>query len=127
SSAETVLSVLELRRGRDSSGQPREWVLRCPVLPSTAAFGPGGDLLAVGYSDGSAQLWDLRSPGGRPGTGDGQAPREVFRWVAHAAAVRTLDFTADGTGVVTSADAADVQVLDLSRLHDRLAPLGLDW
>ncbi|HKB36082.1 MAG TPA: WD40 repeat domain-containing protein, partial [Gemmataceae bacterium] len=108
-SAESFVYLLDLRAG----GKPLR--LACPVMPTTATFSRDGQFLALGNTDGSAQLRNAVTGA------------DLFRWVPHSTPIRALDFGADGRDLATAAAGGDVQVLDLTRLRSHLAPLGLDW
>jgi WD40 repeat protein len=83
---------------------------------SACAFSPDSGLLAVGYEDGSAQVWGLGGEG------------MLFQWKPHAKEIRLLQFTPDGTTLVSGdGQAPDLEVLDLTGLRRRLAEIGLDW
>src|SRR5262249_49013953 len=62
-SDESLLNLLDFRNGR---GPLR---IRCLVIPTAAAFSPDGRLLAVGYTDGSGQVFDASTGA------------DLFRWV----------------------------------------------
>ena len=104
--AETFVNVQEV-------GGSRAWRIPSGVLATSASFSPDGRLLALGYTDGLAQLWDVK------GT-------ELFHWSTPRRGVQALAFAGD-TAVASSGVGGDVRIVDLLELRRRLAPLGLDW
>jgi serine/threonine protein kinase/WD40 repeat protein len=87
-----------------------------PTYVSCQAFSPDGRLLAVGFRDGSAKLWDL------------ERGEELFQWTAHAEKVARMQFTPDGTVLVsTDGESPNLQFLNLSSLRRQLGAIGLDW
>ena len=78
-------------------------------------FHPGNGLFAVGYKDGSVQVWDVA------------AGEELFRWSAYSDPVIHLAFTPDGTALATSDGQSSIQLLDFPKLRKQLGKIGLDW
>jgi len=102
-------------RVRDLPGGTTPHTIPCSVLPTVAAFSADGRLLAVGDNDGTVRLWDAR------------AGVELLHWQAHKGTIRSLAFAGGGGVLACGVEGADVQLLDLDRLRERLAALGLGW
>ena len=83
--------------------------------PSAFAFSADSRFLAVGYRDGSAQVWDLA------------AGEEVFRVGLRSRAIVQLAFSGDGSLLAATDGQSAVQLLDLSALRRQLTGIGLDW
>jgi WD40 repeat protein len=86
-------------------------------IPTSYCFNPGSRLLAIGYQDGSIQLWDIA------------AGEELFRfrWNAYSGPIIQVAFTPDGTALATSDRQSSIQLLDLPKLRKQLGESGLDW
>ena len=91
--------------------------MRGSGVPTSYAFSPDSAMLAIGYRDGSAQLWDLTNN------------EMMFRWKEHSAAITRLAFTPDGTEIASSGmiNSSGIRFLDLTGLRRQLAAVGLDW
>jgi WD40 repeat protein len=85
------------------------------LVPAADAFSPDNRLLAIGYPDGSVQLWDV------------PAGQELCRWPAHARSVRNLVFTPEGDLATTEGQSSAIRVWHLTKLRHRLAEIGLGW
>ena len=83
-------------------------------IATSHCFHPDNRLFAVGYTDGSIQLWDVA------------AAEELFRWSAYSGLVRHLAFTPDGTALATSDGKSSIQLLHLPKLRKQLDKIGLD-
>ena len=83
--------------------------------PDAYAFSPDSRLLAIGYRDGTVQLWEI------------ERGEELFRYASGAKSVAHLAFTHDG-GAVASTDGTspEIQLLQLAGLRQRLADMSLD-
>jgi WD40 repeat protein len=86
-----------------------------PAAPSAYAFSPDGGLLAIGYRDGSAGLWDVA--GGE----------EIFRGNFCSQPVAQLAFTPDGVSLAVTDGKSPIQLLHLAGLRRQLAEVGLGW
>jgi serine/threonine protein kinase/WD40 repeat protein len=87
-----------------------------PTYVSCHAFSPDGRLLAVGFRNGSAKLWDL------------ERGEELFQWTAHTERITQMQFTPDGTALAsTDGESPNLQLLNLSSLRRQLGVIGLDW
>jgi WD40 repeat protein len=86
-------------------------------MASTYAFSPDSRLLAVGYGDGSIQLWSM------------SRGEEIFRWPAHNSPVTRVSFTPEGSiaSVAGAESGSRYEVLEVGTIRRRLAELGLDW
>ncbi len=71
-------------------------------LFTAVAFGPGS-LIATGMSDGTTVVWKLSTDGAKP----------ILTLAGHEAAVGGVDFSPDGTRLVTSSDGT-VKVWDIT-------------
>jgi WD40 repeat protein len=92
-------------------------------LPSTSGrsltrlrFSPDSRLLAAGASDGTTYVWDLRAIGTRGLHLD----QDMFTLRGHRGAIRGVEFTHDGTALVTYDDGDCVKLWDLHA--DKLDP-----
>ncbi|HEY3964614.1 MAG TPA: protein kinase [Planctomycetaceae bacterium] len=83
--------------------------------PDAYAFSPDSRLLAIGYRDGSVQLWEI------------ERGEELYHYASGAKSVAYLAFTHDG-GALASSDGTSpqIQLLHVSDLRHRLAEMGLD-
>jgi WD40 repeat protein len=98
-----------------SSGKPR-LVVRGSGQPQACAFSPDNALLAVGFNDGSIQLWKLESN------------ELLFQFFPQTNGLSHLAFTSDGARLASSdGKSAGIQFLDLTALRRQLADAGLDW
>ena len=86
-----------------------------PSTPTAYALDPVGQLLAVGYQDGSITLWDI------PGN------KEILHAGFCRQAISQLAFTPDGNSLALTDAKSPIQRLDLTRLRAHLAEIGLDW
>jgi serine/threonine protein kinase/WD40 repeat protein len=90
--------------------------IRDPNNPVACRFSPSGELLAIGYSDGSVQFWHLESR------------EKLFSWKAHSQFALTRAFSPDGAFLAsTDGRTPGIQVLHLAELRKELAKIGLDW
>ena len=78
-------------------------------------FSPDSRLVAVGYRDGSVQIWDL-------GAGE-----ELFRVGLRGRAIVQLAFSGNGRFLVAGDGQSAVQLVEIPRLRRQLAEIGLDW
>jgi WD40 repeat protein/tRNA A-37 threonylcarbamoyl transferase component Bud32 len=100
----------------DVADPGRFWQVRCPALPSAVEFAPDGKSLAVGYENGSVELWDVARG------------EELFRWQpGRSHAIKHLAFSRDGAYLACCEEQAPVRLLHLADLRHRLAEMGLDW
>ena len=83
--------------------------------PTAFAVPPDGRLLAIGYQDGSATIWDLASN------------EEVFRADFCSQSVSHIAFTPDGASLAITDGASTIQLLDLTIVRRQLEEIGLDW
>jgi WD40 repeat protein len=84
--------------------------------PSEGAISRDGGLLAIGYENGSVEVWDVR------------AKEELFQWrPTGARKIRPLAFTPDADFLACGDERGVVQMLHLGELRRRLADMGLDW
>lgn len=96
------------------------WEVRGSEAPTAYTFSPDSHMLAVGYRDGAAQLWDL------------QTKDLVFQWKEHTMPITHLVFSEDGSEIA-SAEAmqgnsfSQFRFLNLTALRQQLATCGLDW
>jgi WD40 repeat protein len=112
------VAVLRLPRPGKAARADKLHELRVPSRPAAGAISPGGDLLALGFSDGTVQLWHLKTGA------------ELLRWQAHTPPFLRmhLEFTPEGTALVgCGAQALTLWRLDLPQLRRELAEVGLDW
>jgi WD40 repeat protein len=72
-------------------------------LFTAVAFGPDSHI-ATGMSDGTTVVWELSA----------EAATAVLTLGGHEAAVETVDFSPDGTGLTTSSNDGTVRVWDIS-------------
>jgi WD40 repeat protein len=97
--------VYERYRYKDPDNLVRpELTLSPPAgLFTAVAFGPDSRI-ASGMSDGSTIVWELSARGAEP----------ILSLVGHDAAVDMVDFSPDGTRLVTSSDDGEVKVWDVT-------------
>jgi WD40 repeat protein len=69
---------------------------------SRAGVGGSWHLLAGGLGDGSVALWDLRASGERGSGARGSRSRTVRRWRSHDKEVRSVDFSPDGSFLLSA-------------------------
>jgi WD40 repeat protein len=79
-------------------------------------FSPDGRLLAVGYENGPAEVWDV------------QERELLFQWrPLGVRSVQHLAFSSDGAFLAASGDAGPIHLLNLAELRRQLAQAGLEW
>ena len=83
--------------------------------PTAHAFDPHERLLAIGYQDGSATLWDIA------------ANEEIFHVGFCSQPVFQLAFTPDGESLAVTDTESPIQFIDLTGLRRQLVEIGLDW
>ncbi len=86
-----------------------------PSPVRTADIHSGGTILALGYGDGTIELWDL------------DTTTKLLRWQAHLHPVRHLAFTPDGASLASCDGRSPIQLLRLPNLRRQLAAIDLDW
>jgi hypothetical protein len=92
----------------------REKHLDIPNVETMPAINADGRLRAVGYKDGSIQVWDI------------QAKKELFHWrLPDGQPPTQLLFTPQGNLVLNTGQS--LQQFDLRLLRQQLAEIGLDW
>jgi len=92
------------------------WDMPFPSWPAQLAISPDGRLIAVGYDNGSVEVWDV------------QEKELLFQWrPLGTGAVKCLAFTPDAAFLAVSGNQAPVQLLHLGELRKQLAHMGLDW
>ena len=72
-----------------ASGEP-PWEIRGGEAPTAYAFSPDSQMLAIGFRDGSAQLWNRN------------AKELVFQWNEHTSPIVHMAFSADGAEIATA-------------------------
>jgi hypothetical protein len=72
-------------------------------------------MLAIGYQDGSAKLWDLTER------------EEIFRADFCSSPISQLAFTPDGTALAVTDGRSPIQLLHLTTLRQQLADIRLSW
>jgi WD40 repeat protein len=85
------------------------------AAPDTYAISPDSRQLAIGYRDGTIQVWDLHSAA------------ELFRYAPGPLSVSHLAFTPDGAGLAScNEQSPSIQLLHLADLRRQLTRMGLD-
>ena len=109
----STLDVVVERFLEGGSGQ----TIAGPSAPAERAcvFSPDGRLLALGYRDGSISLWDLLSR------------EEVFHVRYRSLPITQLAFGRRGHVLLVGDAGRTIGTIDLARLQQDLAPLGLAW
>jgi WD40 repeat protein len=100
-------SVWQLPTGK------RKLQIRSSDAPMSLAFSHDSQNLAVGYRDGSAELWNL------------DAGELLFRWKEHSGSISMLSFSRDGSKIISQ--SRNLQFLRLAALRRELAALHLNW
>ena len=81
-----------------------EIVARFPIHNSVPTFAPIGHLLATGKGDGSITVWNW----------DGENLTEEASWDSAQSSIMSLDFTPDGSRLISGCDHGEVTVWDVS-------------
>ena len=75
------------------------------AIPATAmAFAPSGDRLIVGYRDGRVEVFRITVASMEPTDRSSIGLSELFSFVAHRSAIRTIRFTDDADQFITTSD-----------------------
>jgi serine/threonine protein kinase/WD40 repeat protein len=97
------------------SGERRQ-TIRNAAVPTSYSFSFDSHFLAIGYRDGTAQLWKVDS-------GD-----LLFGWKEQSDAITQLAFSRDGSELVShTSKAGSAKIMKLAHLRQQLASIGLDW
>jgi WD40 repeat protein len=107
--AESGLALLSL------PGADQKLRIAGPTRPTACAFSPDSRVLAVGYQDGSAKLWDL------------EQREDVFCADFCSSPISQLAFTPDGAALAVTDGRSPIQLLHLTTLRQQLADIGLSW
>jgi WD40 repeat protein len=84
--------------------------------PSAVVTTRDGGLLAIGYENGSAEVWDVRHQ------------EQLFRWQPTGAKrIKPMAFTPDADFLACADERGVVYLLSLAQLRRQLADMGLDW
>lgn len=92
--------------------RPPTEVVRWASPMTRCAFGPQGDRLAIGYLDGVARLWDLK-------TGAMAGPE-----MQHASTITALEFSPDGSKLLSASYDGTLRIWDAHTAQDLSGPLG---
>jgi WD40 repeat protein len=84
-------------------------------MPLGQALSADGNWLVVGYSDGTASLWDVAKR------------QEVLHWATSLHQFEAIVFAPDGSALALADGLSSLQVLQLRELRRQLGKLGLDW
>src|SRR5262249_18053060 len=100
----------------DVANRRHHWDMRFSGNWSNVAISPDNRLLAVGYENGSVELWDV------------QERELLFQWrPPGAGAIKHLAFTPEAAFLAASRDREPIHLLHLADLRNQLAQTGLDW
>jgi serine/threonine protein kinase/WD40 repeat protein len=89
--------------------------------PTSMAFTPAGDLLAIGAPQGDLSVWSVA----------GDSPRRLFDLPGHRGQISHLAFDPTGRRLAAAdmrfAEERTVEVWDLETIRNTLEPIGLGW
>ncbi|MBW3598658.1 MAG: hypothetical protein KY475_15470, partial [Planctomycetes bacterium] len=99
----------------------QHWQFEGDSKTEAVAFSPDGRYFAAAQRNGNVGLWDI------------EQKQRLFHWQAWPGAAqmfassRDLSFTGDGRLFVAAESEAALRILDLRRLNQELAEIGLGW
>jgi WD40 repeat protein len=96
-----------------SNDKPHD--IRATALPIAQALSPDNRYLAIGYSDNSAELWDLASA------------EQVLHLHTSLRLITHVAFAPDGSALALCDVQSPPRIIHLRDLRRQLAKLGLDW